>query len=344
MVSTTVAPSAAASTLRGSEAVTSLGARLVKDDLPLQTIDKAFRASTEVGCKSRCSVGLFALGQDAYGAPISCVLSTHLAGAVYRLAYGGVDFVVPVAIVGASLQWSLSLDIRSGHNEQYNPTEAGCGTCDSFTGKSSSRLLEFRAAGTSAAYTRVQPAYFRAPGTFLRNKASGRMDVPVLNKTLLSDTLIEKRLEFTAPGVLDMVAAITIPGGKHYFSLPNLACWTPPAACAHKLVLVSGAWQKATNTLYFVQRGAQGIVMATADGQRAMGVKLLEYPRGDPLFTSPGYNFNTTPKWTQWTVRQAIGSRDNYSRHIPRGPYGYRIRFFFGNLERVKALVAAAAS
>lgn len=292
-----------------------------------------------------CVFGVHELkGETLDGKALRIWFSNHLAGAIYRIDYAGTNFVIPMPIVGGSFQWAFSYDIRGGYNEQYNPTEAGCGECDSFTAKTSSKQLELRA-GPSAVYTRTQTAFFRRPGTFLVNKVTKKRDVPVLNKTLLSDIILEKRVEFVAPGVVDMTAQVEVPADKHYFSVASLACWVPLEAAGETWILLGSMWvtpRQTRDALYFVEQNlAGGIVLATKDGSKAFGVVMTEYPRGDPLFNSPSYrvSLNAPRKHMLWTISQRLGANTNYVTKLPGGKYGYKLRFLFGPVDTVKAKI-----
>jgi hypothetical protein len=291
--------------------------------------------NTRVGlkCKSGdCVFGLYTISGAAAGGAVSVQLSSHLSGAVFRVTYRGVDFVNPVAIVGGSMQTALVYDGKG----QYNPTEAGAGNLDSFTGKSSSKLLSLRGNGR-AAYTSTQAAYFNEPGKVSKGIMTG-------NRTVLSDTVMSKRLEFVGDGACDYTIQVRNPANRHYFSLLEvLCCWTPRAACRQMQVLVGGAWQTAPDTLklYFVPN-ARGLAMSTADGGTAMGVKLLSYPSGG-RWEAPRYG---TPQsnavWRKWSITQRINPNKDQSFRIPGTPFTWRIRLFFGTLASVKTAIAAA--
>jgi hypothetical protein len=298
-----------------------------------------------------CVFGLRTLrSKDERGRDINIMLSDHLAGAIYRVQYDGTDFVVPMPIVGGSFQWSFSFDIRSGHNEQFNPTEAGCGTCDAFAAKSSSKLLEVRARDgpQAAVYTKVRPAYFREPGTMLVNKVTGKADVPVLNKTLLSDIIFEKRLQVQAPGVVDMLARALVPGDTHHFAIASCSCWVPLDTAGQVWVLLNGSWtraeKRASGVPIHVKQGAGGLIVGTADGVRAMGVILADFPANSPDFKSPTYrvSFNERRAHVLWTLSQRVGIATNVTRYIPGGKWDYRVRMLFGSVQDLKSRMQSA--
>lgn len=306
-------------------------------DLPVLDPAKALVSSaTDLKCRKAggdCRFGLYRIrGQAAKGAVV-VTLSSHLSGAVFKVTYAGVEFVNPVAIVGASMQTALVYDGK----HEYNPTEAGCGDCDSFTGKSSSRLLAMRGTGR-AVYTSTRAAYFNPPG-----KATPSSGIVTANKTVLSDTVISKRLEFVGPGTCEYTVEVRNPPNKHWFSLLEvLCCWCPRAACKKMEVLTGGRWTEAPDkpaVLYFVDKTA-GLAMATADGAVAMGVKLLAWPQGD-RWETPRYGTpHSSAIWRKWSITQRWNPKKDQSVRLAGTPFVWRIRLYFGSFAEVKGVVA----
>jgi hypothetical protein len=309
----------------------------------------AFKATkTNLDCKPtpKCTFGIYTLD----GKKITVELSTHLGGAVYRLVYDGVDFVLPVAIVGASMQTAMSFDIRPQlgmTNEQYNPTEAGVST-DSFSGRpSSSKILELRASDR-AVYTRNNPAYFRPPGYMLVDKRTGKRTLQVVNKTLLSNVILSKRIEFVDDTTLDYTMNLNIPKGHYFSQVEALACWVPTAASERREVLVNDSWKiPKNNEIFWVSSGktrTYGIINATADGSRAWGVVLVDWPRkveNGPALDMPRYTFEGESKtWRKINIVQRLGSRTNFSTLIPEGLYGWKFRFYFGTMREVREKIS----
>ena len=279
-------------------------------------------------------------------------LSTHIGGAVYRLSYDGVDFVLPVAIVGASLQTAMSFDIRPQlgmSNEMYNPTEGGMST-DSFTGKSSSKILELRA-NDNAVYTRSIPAYFRPPGYLLVDKRTGKRTLKVANKTVLSNVELSKRIEFIDETTLDYSVSLNIPSGHYFSQVEVLACWVPIASSENRSVLQNDGWKTPKNTeIFWVKSGktqTYGIINATSDRKRAWGVMLLEYPQSvvnGPSLDMPRYTFESeSSTWRKFNIVQRLGSNKNFSMPLPEGMYGWRFRFIFGTMDDVKSKINFAS-
>jgi len=314
------------------------------DDLKQLLLSAFVQTKTDLACKTmpKCIFGIYTLSNKK----VTVQLSTHIGGAVYRLSYDGVDFVLPVAIVGASLQTAMSFDIRPQlgmSNEMYNPTEGGMST-DSFTGKSSSKILELRA-NDNAVYTRSIPAYFRPPGYLLVDKRTGKRTLKVANRTVLSNVELSKRIEFIDETTLDYSMSLNIPSGHYFSQVEVLACWVPIASSENRSVLQNDGWKTPKNTeIFWVKSGktrTYGIINATSDRKRAWGVMLLEYPQsvvnGPPLDV-PRYTFESeSSTWRKFNIVQRLGSNKNFSVPLPEGMYGWRFRFIFGTMDDVKS-------
>lgn len=314
------------------------GPVLRRDDVPLAGPEDFVPTQEPLQCKKGpCTFGLLRLRGTALDGvtPVAFTLSTHLAGAVYKLTYGTTEFVKPVAIVGASMQTALIYD-----SPALNPTEAGCGDCDSFTARSSSQLLEVRRADR-AVYTSTRAAYFNPPGKTLRFGA------PTANDVVLSDTVINKRIEFVRPGVVEYTVGVVVPPQKYYFSLLEVLCvWCPRAACQTMDVLIDGAWTAMPDAadLYWIdlpnQPKCRGLAMSDAAGGRALGVRLLEWPRG-AKWESPRYGTpDSDAAWRKWSITHRINATKDETYRIPGGAYTWKIQLVFGPLARVKAELA----
>jgi hypothetical protein len=317
------------------------------DDLKKLPMSAFVSTKSSLDCKTmpKCIFGVYTLS----GKKVTVELSTHLGGAVYKLSYDGVDFVLPVAIVGASLQTAMSFDIRPQlgmTNEQYNPTEGGMST-DSFTGRSSSKILELRAA-TNAVYTRSTPAYFRPPGYLLIDKRTGKRTLQVVNKTVLSEVELSKRIEFVNDTTLDYSVNLNIPEGHYFSQVEVLACWVPTAASEQRSVLQNDGWKTPKKKeIFWVSSGktrTYGIINATADGKYAWGVVLLDWPKtvenGPPL-DIPRYTFEgESNTWRKINIVQRLGSNKNFSTPIPGGVYGWKFRFYFGTMQDVRTMLS----
>lgn len=297
-------------------------------DLPALNPSTAF-VKTDVGlsCKSGpCRFGLYSITRGN----TTITLSDHLAGAVFKVTHAGTEFVNPVAIVGASMQAAGVFDGKG----EYNPTHAGAGDLDSFTGKSTSKILEFRGNKT-ATYTKVQAAYFNQVGKVSKG-------IMTANRKNLSDTIMSARIEFVDESTVDYTVGILFEPDHWFFLGEIVCCWTPRAACAQMEVLSnSGAWQDAPDQLqlYFADK-FNGLVMGTASGNAAMGVRLLSYPTGARWETARYGHPESSPVWRKWSITQRINPQKDESYALPRGPWVWRIRLFFGTFSGVKARMA----
>lgn len=300
-------------------------------DLPALNPATAFvKTDVGLGCKAgACKFGLYSIKSG----DTTITLSDHLAGAVFKVTHAGVEFVVPMAIVGGSMQTALVYD---GHGA-YNPTWAGTGNLDSFTGKTSSKLLELRGTKT-AVYAKVRAAYFNEPGKVSKG-------ITTANTTVLSDTTMSARIEFVDASTVDYSVGILF-GPRHWFMLAEvLCCWTPRAASARMQVLTGGSWKDAPDALHlYFADACDGLVMGTSSGRAAMGVKLLSYPTGARWETARYGTPESNATWRKWSITQRINPQKDETYALPRGPWTWRMRLFFGGFEDVKARVARAAT
>lgn len=323
-----------------AEAALYAGPSILKTGLRRLRIEDAYVRRKQPGLTchrapggGECVFGVYSLTNGSVGV----MLSTHLAGAVYRLVYAGLDFVFPMPVVGGSMQTAMTFDAReAGSFEAYNPTEAGCGECDSHTGRSSSVMLELWASN-KAVYTATRLAFFRRPGSTLPGR------IPVRNTTQVSDVVHSKRLEFVADGVLDYIVAVQIPERYHFSLLEVLACWVPTKAAAMTEVRTGAQWRPLVPKTVYWMRENSGMVFAEQGGRRAMGVVLLDWPRGamfdEPRFGVPAVDM--AAGWKKWNIVQRIGNNANYKFTIPAGTYSWKVRLFFGDVTKVRAMIEA---
>ena len=282
-----------------------------------------------------CTFGLFSLSGPGSAGPVVITLSTHLAGGIYTLSYAGTDFVTPMAITGGSMQSDVYLG-----GGRYNPTEAGSqGDSMYNTGKSSSKLLDIRADSTKV-YTSTRAAYWAIPGVV--DPAHGK--IPPY-KTPLSDCVVSKLLEFIGNGVLDYTYVWTIPRQHVPLAMAEAYCgWVPFPASERMIGYTDGAWSTLVNWDKQVKgHHPTAIVIANADGTRAMGMALLEWPSlpSWPLDSYPMFGagqVNTVLKWRKWNVTHPLTAKP-----LDAGNYVWKMRLFFGTMTSVKAQAQAIA-
>lgn len=271
---------------------------------------------------SRERFGVFKLFQLKRGL-VTLTLSTHLAGAIYKFSYAGVEFVNPVPIVGASMQSTAAMDIPPGGSaELRNPTEAGCGKLDSFTGKSSSEMLELRAS-KDAVYTSTRAAYFRKPGDTVQGRT-------VLNTTVVSDVVMRKMLAFVDDQTLDYRVEQVFPRGKYTrVIMAVVACWVPWGSCKDVFVLdKSGTWRVAQHGTRYVDAKA----IAVSNGAKAMGVACLAAPK-----TGTRHFKLTGVKQGNWKSWMHVNTASN-----PSGALTWNHLIRFGTPDDVQAFLSRA--
>ncbi|HWB00738.1 MAG TPA: hypothetical protein VG713_19730 [Pirellulales bacterium] len=269
----------------------------------------------------------------ALGSEIVITTTHRLAGAIDSLTWGGAEFI-DSADHGRQLQSACSFDCaRAGEfwAECFNPTEAGSRD-DGAGNKSSSRLLSLHAAGNELR-TSTQMAFWLAPG----EKSSGR---PALNDTVLSRHRVAKRVHIGYrqwAGVLDYHVTFTVPAGEHhtFAQFEALTGYMPAKFSTFwKLAPDSGKLEPLDD-----HPGEQRhpVVLATADGQHAMGVYSPDQPsRG---FEQAGYGrfrfaAEQVVKWNcVFRVRNPAG--------IAAGDYPFRMFVAVGTSDDVQQALAA---
>ena len=158
--------------------------------------------------------------------PSEIVITTtaRLAGAIHSLRWNGKEFI-DSADHGRQLQSASNFDVGGPFfPETFNPTEAGSRK-DGAGSTSSSKLLRLRADGAELETT-TRMAFWLAPG----EKSEGH---PALNRTMLSDHLLTKRVRVGYkdwPHAIDYRVTFTVPAGeKHTFAqFEALTGYMPP--------------------------------------------------------------------------------------------------------------------
>lgn len=275
------------------------------DDLEKLDVDKAYEPD-----------GTFEIQRGR----VKLTLARHLAGAIYKFSFAGTEFVHPVPIVGASMQSTAAMDIpKGGSAELRNPTEAGCADLDSFTGKSSSEMLDLRAS-KHAVYTSTRAAYFRKPGAVVKGKK-------VLNTTVVSDVIMRKFLRFVDDRTLEYTIEQIFPKNMYSRTLSAvIACWVPWTSSEQMHVLdAKGEFHVMKQGTRYVD--AKAIVISTKDGSRAMGVACVSAPPKGPRH----FKFGKTREgvWRSWNHVQAIDD--------PSGTVSWKHVVRFGTLTGVKS-------
>ena len=200
----------------------------------------------------------------AGGSEIVITTTSRLAGAIHSLTWRGREFIDSLDH-GRQLQSASNLDVDGKLlNECFNPTEAGCER-DMAGPTSSSRLL-YLSARDRELVTVTQMAFWLRPG-----QASGGN--PALNTTVLSNHLLEKHVRI---GVGEFEHAVrhaitfTLPADERHerATFEILTGYMPP-----EFSTFLGLRPDGTLAELGPGPGEQllPVILATADGQHAMG-------------------------------------------------------------------------
>lgn len=253
----------------------------------------------------------------------------RLAGAIASLQWHGREFI-NTTDHGRELQSSCSFDDTSSAGaETFNPTEAGSRR-DSAGPNSTSRLLEIDARGNHLR-TRTQMAFWLAPG----ERSEGQL---ARNTNTLSDYVLTKDVTIGFQRwrqALDYRVTFSVPAGAHHVmaQYEALTGYMPPE--------FDHFWEFNPQTgelqpLNHRQEGSQNpVVLATADGQYAMGIFAPPQRQLDttgPIFAHWYFDDARVAKWNcVYRVHNSQGIRD--------GNYTYRMLVPVGTLEQVTAML-----
>lgn len=253
----------------------------------------------------------------------------RLAGAIASLKWHGREFI-NTTDHGRELQCSCSFDdTPSAGAETFNPTEAGSRD-DSAGPNSTSRLLEITARGNHLR-TRTQMAFWLAPG----ERSEGQL---ARNTNTLSNYILTKdvRIGFQHwRQALDYRVTFFVPADAHHVmaQYEALTGYMPPE--------FDHFWEfnPQTGELQPLNHGPAGsknpVVLATADGQYAMGIFAPPQKQPDttgPIFARWYFDDARVAKWNcVYRVHNPQGIRD--------GDYTYRMLVPVGTLEQVAAML-----
>ncbi|ABD56239.1 peptidoglycan-binding domain-containing protein [Jannaschia sp. CCS1] len=271
------------------------------------------------------------------GDPVELRVSARFGGAVGGLTWRGRQFL-NIYDHGRQISYAWHLD---GHGECLNPTEPGSAQ-DYFLQSSTTRVLQICGEAPNRLSTRINPAYWTAPGeaAFCDNGTTGGV-----NTTLVSENLFEKVIQIGYRGIENVIlfdATITLE--RDYQSLRTempTAYLTHDFTARYSFDPRDGTLipREESMDLYppfsFVHVSNLPAVLATEDGQFALGAytaipgasyELLHYDVPNP------YDANN-----KWNI--LVG-------HVPApaGPYSYRAFAVIGTLEQVRASMVELAA
>jgi hypothetical protein len=211
----------------------------------------------------------------------------------------------------------LQLD---GLSECYNPTEAGSARDDSGP-TSSSKIVSIEAMGATLK-TRTRMAYWRAPGDTSPTCPNG-----AVNKSILSDHEMTKTVSI-AGNVITHDITFHVPRDYRRAIFEVLTAYLPPH--------FSKFWtyDPATDRLAALSDGPGEqplpIIIATADGSRALGVYSHDLP--EPHRRRSGYG-----RW-RFAVEKVVKWNCVFRKtRVTAGDYRYRCYSIIGTLDDVRS-------
>lgn len=200
----------------------------------------------------------------AGGSEIVITTTSRVAGAIHSLTWNGREFI-DSHDHGRQLQSAVNLDLGGDlFNETFNPTEAGSVT-DEAGPTSTSRLLWLSASGRDL-LTVTRMAFWLPPG----GKSGGH---PAVNKTALSNHLLEKHVRIGADGVdhaIRHAITFTVPADERHRrgTFEALTGYMPPDFRTFHGLRDDGGLEPLSDG-----PGEQPlpVILSTADGGHAMG-------------------------------------------------------------------------
>jgi hypothetical protein len=250
--------------------------------------------------------------------------TARLAGAIHSVTWNGREFI-DSADHGRQLQSASSFDnTPKAGPETFNPTEAG-GRLDGAGPRSTSRVLAVSTAG-NVLRTRTRMAFWLSPG----QRSAGQL---ARHTEPLSRHIFDKEVRIGAYGlanVLDYTATFHVPDGESHTTaqFEALTGYMPPEFSVFRRFV------RATGTLEPLSDGpgeqSEPVVLATPDGQYAMGVISIEAPPAGASRPSYG-RFRFPPqKVVKWNCVFRV--RDG----VKPGAYRFRMFVALGTLADVE--------
>jgi hypothetical protein len=263
------------------------------------------------------------------GSPITVGVSSRTAGSIDSLTWGGTQFVNAFDH-GRELQSASSFD---GFAECLNPTEAGSNADGA--GRRSSSLLLGLSVGDGRLETRTRMAYWMRPGDLAGSCPKG----PGAYSSPLSDDLLDKRVVIGAAGVPNAIAYRAT-----FTTATPHAEGTFEAATGYMPPQFDRFWtyDPATGALDPLSPGpgeqAKPVILATPDGQRAMGVYSPDLPQAGQAAGYGRFDFSKLAGAGNGTVKWNCVFRE---RGIKPGAKTYTCYVLVGTLEDVTQGISA---
>ncbi|AGE56229.1 hypothetical protein PBCVNEJV1_219L [Paramecium bursaria Chlorella virus NE-JV-1] len=238
-------------------------------------------------------------------------LAEHVNGAITGIKYNGANFVAPSLSPIGGMNTSAVFDLYENQKAfQKKLTERGCEDV-LIKDEISDVAVDDK---TLLVTTKLMSA--NTPS----ERKNGIMN---LNDAFVSDIVHTKRISNLSPGIVDYKVRLNIPG-NYTWGVVEVLSATFFNDLLIQLIKRRDGWEIMKNASY----GNCGFVIAR-DPETAMGVMLVDWPRGAVLFP-PRVHYKEFEDVNQWSITQQIGSPLNDSVKIPGGEYSWTIRLLFG--------------
>jgi len=259
------------------------------------------------------------------GSPLVIQTFSYLAGAIGSLTWRGKEFI-DRDDHGRELQSASHFD---NLGECYNPTEAGS-TVD---GPTSTSILQALNATANVLTSQTQMAFWLLPGTNYGRPCSPSVPhTTAQNSHALSNHILDKAVTIGFAGldhVIEYLVTFTVPANEQHDSaiFEVLTGYMQPE--------FSSFWRYSpvTGVLSPLDYGPgeqnQPVILATPDGEYAMGVYSPDLPQDE--FPAAGYGrWSVIPDTVKWNCvfREING--------VPPGQYIYRCYVVVGTLDDVR--------
>lgn len=254
----------------------------------------------------------------------------HVNGAVFKIEYNRVNFIAPSLYPISGLGTAVVFDLQKGEKaSQRKITEFGNKDI-----RIADEISDIAADDHSVLIT-TKLMSESTPGELSRDVvlngeiATGRIN---MNTGFVSDIIHTKKISIIDDGIVDYYVKINVPA-KYSHGIVEVVSGTFLNDIMIHLVRNKNKWALMDSKMYIVNN-TNGFVIAK-NPDTAMGVSLLEWPRGAVVFP-PYYNFKKFKNVNKWSISQQIASCVNTSVKIPGGEYSWKIRLFFGPIWQVQ--------
>jgi hypothetical protein len=295
----------------------------------------------------------------ARGGPLSVTLTRAKGNGIKDIKLGKTQLLRGVGAISTT-QTTMSFNVPRGfHTNAQKASEAGWWRDP--LNQSSSISLKQAIAGKTAVYTKTRAAFVRRPGEMVRGRR-------VINRTRVSDIVMEKRLKMLGANSFSYGVSVTYPR-THKFVTTRTSVFkslSPRAMSRVTALNKAGRWvavRLSGRRRYLSVVNYQAIALSTADGKKSIGVSLHDFPKaraGNWFKPVTQYTARMTPVGVNWSLVQQMGRRGavvrgwqrqgrrgrrvRRTRVLPFGKFSYGMTWSAGTMAQVQAALRKAAA